>query len=623
MFTLYKFRTMIEDAHARREEVAHLNEMNGPVFKAQGRSARDAGRPLAAPLLPRRAPAALERAQGRHEPRRPAPADPGGSGVVPPLAPPPPVDEARPDLPLAGQRPQRHRLRPLDEARPAVHRQLVAVARSEDPAADDSGGVVAAKARASRYRLGSHAEARSDHHRLPRRRVIGSSTGSPTTSTTSTSYPVLSRVQPGDIEKQFADAAESETASRTTSCSRTSSRSSCPASRTGTIRRSSPTSRITGSQAGILGELLSCGDQRERDALEDVAVADGAGDAGTCAGCATRSACRRISSGSSTTRRRSTSSSRWPPRARRSDSTSARKGMTGRDLPPLRALLLRARAFVGRQSGARPRLRAERHRQDRVRRRVPHAARGARGCDPRAIARREHLPCAIVATIGTTSIASIDPVRAHRRDRRAREDLAPRRRRVRRLGRRSCPEYRRSGTASSTPTRSSSIRTSGSSRRSTAACSTRAGRTCCARRSRSCPEYLTTTDTAEINYMDYGLQLGRRFRALKLWMVMEHYGLERMRDVIREPRRLRRAARRGAAEARRRRAARAAVAERGRLPQEVGRRGRRCALHRAHERQRQALRLAHEARAARYGIRVAIGNGATEWRHVEQILSFL
>ena len=35
MFTLYKFRTMIEDAHARLEEVAHLNEMNGPVFKAK------------------------------------------------------------------------------------------------------------------------------------------------------------------------------------------------------------------------------------------------------------------------------------------------------------------------------------------------------------------------------------------------------------------------------------------------------------------------------------------------------------------------------------------------------------------------------------------------------------
>src|SRR5687767_158647 len=35
IFTLYKFRTMIEDAHERREEVAHLNEMNGPVFKVR------------------------------------------------------------------------------------------------------------------------------------------------------------------------------------------------------------------------------------------------------------------------------------------------------------------------------------------------------------------------------------------------------------------------------------------------------------------------------------------------------------------------------------------------------------------------------------------------------------
>jgi exopolysaccharide biosynthesis polyprenyl glycosylphosphotransferase len=34
-FTLYKFRTMIEDAHARRGEVSHLNEMTGPVFKAK------------------------------------------------------------------------------------------------------------------------------------------------------------------------------------------------------------------------------------------------------------------------------------------------------------------------------------------------------------------------------------------------------------------------------------------------------------------------------------------------------------------------------------------------------------------------------------------------------------
>jgi exopolysaccharide biosynthesis polyprenyl glycosylphosphotransferase len=34
-FTLYKFRTMIADAHDRLGEVSHLNEMTGPVFKAK------------------------------------------------------------------------------------------------------------------------------------------------------------------------------------------------------------------------------------------------------------------------------------------------------------------------------------------------------------------------------------------------------------------------------------------------------------------------------------------------------------------------------------------------------------------------------------------------------------
>ena len=35
LFTLYKFRTMATDAHERRAEVEHLNEMDGPVFKAR------------------------------------------------------------------------------------------------------------------------------------------------------------------------------------------------------------------------------------------------------------------------------------------------------------------------------------------------------------------------------------------------------------------------------------------------------------------------------------------------------------------------------------------------------------------------------------------------------------
>ena len=35
LFMLFKFRTMFEDAHERRGEVTHLNEMSGPVFKAK------------------------------------------------------------------------------------------------------------------------------------------------------------------------------------------------------------------------------------------------------------------------------------------------------------------------------------------------------------------------------------------------------------------------------------------------------------------------------------------------------------------------------------------------------------------------------------------------------------
>jgi aromatic-L-amino-acid decarboxylase len=46
------------------------------------------------------------------------------------------------------------------------------------------------------------------------------------------------------------------------------------------------------------------------------------------------------------------------------------------------------------------------------------------------------------------------------------------------------------------------------------------------------PEYLRTDDEAT-NLMDYGLQLGRRFRALKLWMVVRMFGVEGLRDVLR------------------------------------------------------------------------------------------
>jgi aromatic-L-amino-acid decarboxylase len=134
------------------------------------------------------------------------------------------------------------------------------------------------------------------------------------------------------------------------------------------------------------------------------------------------------------------------------------------------------------------------------------------------------------------------------------------------------------------------------------------------------PEYLKTTDEAEINYMDYGLQLGRRFRALKLWMVMEHYGLERMRAVIRDH-----------------------VAFAERLADELRRREDVEVLSQSFSVVVFRLRVGDDATMAlleqmnaggtlfvshtklrdQYGIRVAIGNGATEWHHVARILEFV
>ena len=48
------------------------------------------------------------------------------------------------------------------------------------------------------------------------------------------------------------------------------------------------------------------------------------------------------------------------------------------------------------------------------------------------------------------------------------------------------------------------------------------------------PEYLSTTDGEVRNYMDYGLQLGRRFRALKFWFVLRHMGAKAIRERLRD-----------------------------------------------------------------------------------------
>lgn len=146
------------------------------------------------------------------------------------------------------------------------------------------------------------------------------------------------------------------------------------------------------------------------------------------------------------------------------------------------------------------------------------------------------------------------------------------------------------------------------------------------------PEYLKTSDGAEVNYMDYGLQLGRRFRALKLWMVLEHYGMEHLREVIRGQIRM---AARLADELTRRDDVELLAPQLfsvvvfrllirnadGSIDEEGSERATLAVLEAINESGRAFV--SHTRLRGRYGIRVALGNGATEWSHVEAILDFV
>ena len=48
------------------------------------------------------------------------------------------------------------------------------------------------------------------------------------------------------------------------------------------------------------------------------------------------------------------------------------------------------------------------------------------------------------------------------------------------------------------------------------------------------PEYLETGETDVTNLMDYGVSLGRRFRALKLWFVLRYFGRSGIVEAVRE-----------------------------------------------------------------------------------------
>ena len=149
-------------------------------------------------------------------------------------------------------------------------------------------------------------------------------------------------------------------------------------------------------------------------------------------------------------------------------------------------------------------------------------------------------PVAVVATIGTTSTTSADPVDGDRRRLRSGTACGCTWTRPTPASRRWCPSCGRTSSGGSAPIPSSSTRTSGCSRRWTSACSIAATWTLLRAAFSLVPDFLKTAegDAGVRNLMDTGIQLGRRFRSLKLWMVLRGFGAEGIRAVMREHLRL-------------------------------------------------------------------------------------
>ncbi|HEX6100210.1 MAG TPA: pyridoxal-dependent decarboxylase [Thermoanaerobaculia bacterium] len=429
------------------------------------------------------------------------------------------------------------------------------------------------------------------------------------------SYPVLSRAQPGDIEKQFARTAP-EGGKDYDALLAEFREKILP----GVTHWNHPSFfayfSVTGSQAGILGEILSAAlnvngmlwkTSPSLTELETLALRwlrDALGLPSNLFGIINDTASVNVFLALAA--------------AREATGLNIRgEGMTGRDLPPLR-LYCSEHAHSSVDKGA---LALGFGVKNIVK--IPADERFAMRPEAleEAIARdraAEMLPCVIVATTGTTATAAVDPVRAI-------GEIAKRE---------NCwlhVDAAYAGSATIVPEYrwlwdgieyADSIVTNPHKWLFTPIdCSvlyTR--RPDVLRQTFSLvPEYLKTTDTAEINYMDYGIQLGRRFRALKLWLVLEHYGLERLRAVIRDHVGF---AERLANELRQRDGVEvlsqslSVVVFRLRTDEETL-----AALERMNT--SGTLFVSHTRLRDHYVIRVAIGNGATEWEHVARILQFL
>lgn len=429
------------------------------------------------------------------------------------------------------------------------------------------------------------------------------------------SYPVLSRVQPGDIAKQFGDG-PSNSGKAYDELFAEFEQKILP----GITHWNHPSFfayfSITGSQAGILGELLSGAINANGmlwktspalTELETVALGwlrDALGLPSNLFGIINDTASINVFLALAA--------------AREALGLNIRtEGIAGRDLPPLR-IYCSEHAHSSVEKGA---LALGFGQKGVIKIAADEQFRMRVDALEEAIARDRAagaLPCAIVATAGTTSTAAVDPVRAI-------GEIAKRE---------NCwfhVDAAYAGSATIVPEYrflwdgielADSIVTNPHKWLFTPIdCSVLYTRRPEVLRETFSlvPEYLKTTDTAEINYMDYGLQLGRRFRALKLWLVLEHYGLDHLRDVIR---------------------GHVQLAER--LAEELSKREEVEVLSQSFsvvvfrlkagddatlallERYNASGKLfvSHTKLRDQYCVRVAIGNGATEWRHVEELLRF-
>ncbi len=428
-------------------------------------------------------------------------------------------------------------------------------------------------------------------------------------------YPVLSRLQPGETEKQFASAA-SEDGKPYDALMAELREKILP----GITHWNHPSFfayfSITGSQAGVIGEMLSAAlningmlwrtspSVTELETLVLRWLRDALGLPSNLFGIINDTASINVFLALAA--------------ARESLGLNIRgEGMTGRDLPPLKVYI----SELTHSSAEKGALALGFGQKNVVKIPVDDALRMRPDALEEAIARDRAagaIPCVIVATVGTTSFASVDPIRAIG-EIAAREKIWYHVDTAYAGSAMICPELREKWDGIEL---ADSIVVNPHKWLFTQVdCSVLYTRRPDVLRDTFSlvPEYLKTTDTAEVNYMDYGLQLGRRFRALKFWMVLEHYGLERMRAVIRDQ-----------------------ISFAQRLAAELQKRDNiellappsfSVVVFRKKDEDTMALLerinasgdvfVSHTKRGDDYGIRVAIGNGATEWRHVERILSFL